>query len=154
MGILRRLANYAIYGGSWEVRPYEREIIEAVAKSLAEPDGEILQLQLKFLDYIKRLHQDRMVTFCFETSEESFRYLRNADPARPIAKVFVRSSQGNFTVHVVAHRGRLFSLEFTKSPTHLKNEKLIIRKIETVNISPSNVPEEIDREEHADPSAN
>jgi hypothetical protein len=148
MSILGRLANYIIHGGSWVVRPYECGIIEAVAKSLPSSDGENLLLQLKFLDHIKRHHQDRMVNFYFEFSNEAFPYLQKREPGLPLAKLSIQSSKGNFSVLVVAHRGALSSLEFKRSPSHLRREKLIITKIQTLDVPLSNLPEEIDRAEH------
>lgn len=148
MSIVNRLINLAIHGGSWVVRPYERAVIEAAANSLPDPDGRYLLLQLTFLDHLKRLHQDRMVTFYFESSKEGFPFLPRRSPDLSLANVSLRTTREMFSATVTAHRGLLFSLEFTKSPTYLRKEGFRIESVSISDVGPSILAQEIDQSEH------
>lgn len=143
---VRRLISWLLYGGSYTLRDYESRILNFVRASLRPEDQSALDLQLDDLDHLKRAHQGRMVTF-FYLSPKTVPKLSNDTPDNDLAWVSVTSSGISLRVRVTSHRGLFSSLEFSRSPTELKDKTLNLAFTRRRSKDPD-LAEMIDREEH------
>ena len=123
MAFARRLVSWLVYGGSRTLRDYEQRVLDFVAESLSAEDRHALAEQLAGLDHLKRLHGDRMVTFYFERPE-ALPLLSNEGLEQKLATVLLEAGRKRVRATMVSHRGRLSSLEFSKSPTDLEGQPL------------------------------
>ena len=60
-----RILTFLLYGGASKLRDYEKEILEKMSERFQGGNRESFRSQLRNLDHVKRLHDDRMVTFYF-----------------------------------------------------------------------------------------
>jgi hypothetical protein len=123
--MLRKLLNRLIYGGTTHLRPYEQECLSAWERNLTGEAQAILRKQLARFDLIQRNSKDKIVTF-YSAADPSFRNWP-ADALFPIkddeiciARATLFGNTGGrrtqIKADIVLHRGRLSSLEFTRSP--------------------------------------
>lgn len=146
VGLIRRAAGYLVHGGSWTVRPYETQTLDSLKSTLSRGDVEALDAQFARLDHVKRLHDDRMVTFHFQAAAGLPRLSRDGE-AQCLARFRIEGGERKLGVEVFAHRGLLSSLEFDKSPTDLRQASSL--RIQPVKPrSKPGISAEIDRTEH------
>lgn len=144
---VRRLISWMIYGGSRSLRDYEVSILRAVERSRPDRDREALRAQLASLDHLKRLHHDQLVTFYF-VSAGSLPRIATAREEETLASFDLRTATRRLRVKVVAFRGLLSSLEFTKPPKPLDGETLQIVTRRSTGAG-RDLPAEIDAAEHS-----
>ena len=149
MRTVRRLLSWLLYGGTTTLRDYETRILDHVSASLStDNDRAALASQLRNLNHLKRLHQDRMVTFYFDDSE-SLRRLSNMSPAHQIGVAVLEKDRESTTAKVVSHRGLLSSMEFTRSPTQFQHASFQLADSRRPGKA-IDLPSQIDAEEHGD----
>lgn len=144
--IVRRLLGWLVYGGSRTLREYERLALEKVRDSLSPDDQRAFQAQVTNLEHLKRLHGDRMVTFYFDHRAEPPR-LSNRGLEQTLGGVLLRAERKKVRATVVAHRGLLSSLEFSRSPVDLGPSVHAV-SIDGEPRDPANLARAIDTGEH------
>jgi len=147
MKIFTRLWTFMLYGGTRRLRDYEIKIINAVKMSMTKEDSETISIQIENLEHLKRLHDDRMVTFYFHGAERLPR-LKNAGQEQKISKLTIEGNNKKINVVVVSHRGLMSSLEFNRSPTVLLGGGVSISAAKNRNVDDYNLASEIDAKEH------
>lgn len=141
----QRLGTFLLYGGSTRIRGYEESILKRVQEELsAVEDRQALASQLESLDHLKRLHQDRMVTFYFY-NRDGLKRLGNVASDHRLMTFRVSIDSIKMTVVVMTHLGLLSSLEFSKGPAVLRSADL---RIERTWDPSSSLVAEIDTAEH------
>lgn len=142
---LHRLGTFLLYGGSARIRRYEESVLARVQEELSAVEGRrALASQLESIDHLKRLHQNRMVTFYFY-NKDHLKRLGNVAPNHRLMTFRLSIDSIKMTVVVMTHLGLLSSLEFSKDPGVLRSAEFRIEG--TQDFSNSLVPE-IDIAEH------
>jgi hypothetical protein len=142
---IRRLFEFLVYGGTAHLRPFERQVLERAASSLAEPDRASLLAQLERVSRVQRFLKGRQVNVF--VSQQGVPGFLNTGEAAVIARLELRAEESVVTVCVVTHRGYLSSLEFNKPPGAFAHLAFVAASLPppTAHISPASVA---DRLEH------
>lgn len=122
---LKRLFLYPVYGGAWWLRRYERHILQAVQERLPPEDALALSVQIKRTLFIQRHHADRIVTFSLHKKETLPKFSETSEEVNLVNDLSIQDHNTKLRVSVIAHRGFLSSLEFSKSPKKLKGDIVI-----------------------------
>lgn len=115
---LIRIGTFLLYGGTTRIRRYEQAILTRLLEMLSEGDRRALTAQLDSLDHLKRLHDDRMVTFYF-FERSKLPLLGNTASALKLAAFRLIVGEPAIIAAVYAHKGLLSSIEFSRSPKAL-----------------------------------
>ena len=145
---LTRFLTFILYGGSSTLRDYEKVILAKMEEHLPDGDKQILRMQLQSVDHVKRLHEDRMVTFYFYRAPTLPRF-GNQERRYRHSLFSLKAETVKLKVTIVTNCGLLFSLEFSQSPSALKSSRFDIVKLTDVKEPQGSLPEEIDRAEHS-----
>jgi len=125
-------------------------VLEHAAVAIADPDRTILREQIAQVDLVQRFNSDRMVVVFF-ANREGVSSLADQRPDNVIVTLVARSGgRALGQVDVVSHRGRVHSLEFTKSPKDWGDD---VRLTEATRSSTPTLAAEVDASEHGAPDA-
>ncbi|MDP9192914.1 MAG: hypothetical protein M3P06_14530 [Acidobacteriota bacterium] len=115
MNAIKQVFRRLLFGGSKKLRPYERAVADSVVDALADDIAVIAREQLRAFDFVQRAAHDRVVTFYF--SEPIARFART--DTHVLGSALLRAASGSARAQLIAHGGRLSSLEFTSPPFSL-----------------------------------
>jgi hypothetical protein len=142
---LRRVLNFLVHGGTAQLRPFERLIVERAAATLPEPDRASLLAQLERIGRVQRFLKGRQVNVFM--SHQGAPSLANTGEATVLSRLQLRAEKSEVTVSVLTHRGYLSSLEFNRAPGSLAGLAFVAASLplEAAHVSPTSVA---DRLEH------
>lgn len=132
---LKRLLDWALYGGTKRLKPYETACLSLLLERLPSGARAILEEQLQRFDLIQRAVGGRLMVFYFLHSSGGDRPLPRlsvtGDENR-VARLVVAPEGGGGTVRVdvVLHRGLLSSLQFSRDPKVLGVSTLALKGID------------------------
>lgn len=143
----RFLRNLA-FGFRRELRPYERDVLEATLRVVTPADARALRLQLDDRERVQRWNADRMLLFGFAPGD-------NAAPISSLAEnhclatVKLGGADTRLAARIMTHKGRLSSVEFSKPPRAILAGGYQVISAKLDGKSRGHAPE-IDAEEHGD----
>jgi hypothetical protein len=108
---LRRLLSWLLHGGSSSLRDYEVQIITDVFSGSAAYS--LVQGQLGQLSRVQRFNSDRQVNLFFSGDVQP---LPNKQIELTVGRLRYRCHGGSVTAVIVADRGVLSSIEFSRAP--------------------------------------
>lgn len=126
----RKLLHRLIYGGNTTFRNYESACLEAVRERLSTAAQEVLDRQLAALENIQRFSDLKLTALHMAAPPESDLFA-DTRPELRIAKIKLLDP-GNpaLVATLVVHGGRLSSLEFRRSPRHLRQSDVEVSDVE------------------------
>lgn len=124
-----KLKQWLVYGGSFQLRPYEAACLAAWRETLADKAVDLLDQQLKRLTVYQRYGKERLLCFYDMTDKSCSGWPKEILFPCQMDEVSVArlelSPAANSKVVVKADmtlsRGRFFGIEFNKSPKCLQN---------------------------------
>ena len=145
---VRRLFDFLVHGGTSQLQPFERLIVERAAATLPEPDRASLLAQLERIGRVQRFLKGRQVNVFI--SHQGAPSLANTGEATVLTRLQLRAAESELTVAVVTHRGYLSSLEFNRAPGSLARLPFVAASLPSgsEHVSPASVA---DRLEHGRP---
>jgi hypothetical protein len=146
MRLARTVLQWLIYGGSFRMRTYERTLLNRAAAELGDVERDLLVEQIGRVARVKRLLGDRQVNFFFTEPPTGSALLLDAGEAPCRVKLTLRTLEGKMHAAVVTHRGRLSSLEFSRSPAVLKDTQyeVVSVALDAPHRSPASVADRIE----------
>lgn len=126
---LRKFADKLVFGFSSRLRNYERRCLEDALAPRGEGGLQVLAAQLESLERVQRFNSDRQVNLFFSANAPRF---ANEAADLTFAKVTYRSGENRLRVNVVAHCGRLSSLEFSGSPQQVEVSAATLVEVKTL----------------------
>jgi len=143
--ISRFLRNLA-FGFRRELRPYEREVLEAAIGLASAEDARCLRLQLEARERVQRWNGDRMLMFGFPPGDD-LDLIASRAGNHCFARVKLRGGDATVMVKLMTHRGRLSTLEFSKPPRAMLSAGHQILSAKRAD-GDTGFAEHIDAEEH------
>ena len=143
--MFKRVFNFLVYGGGTRLRPYEQRLMTLAQEALPDAEQHVLAEQLARVQRFKRYNDGRMVTFQFDGVDAPL--FADVSPDLPLVSFAFDGSKKKAVAGLVAHRGRIHSLEFKQKPTDIAPERWehIVARYRGPSLD---VAEAIDREEH------
>jgi len=129
--LLRRL----LFGGSTRLRDHERRMLDCFGQALPDEARRRLEAQLGALRNVQRFAKGKMVTFHLKEEPASEDLLfPNRSPELYAARLRVKppGQSLRITCDLVAHRGRISSLEFSRPPDPVQSGELECGKVEVL----------------------
>lgn len=121
---MRQLLRKLVFGGTRRFRDYELTCIVELRKKLPPDCASRLEAQLADERWLlQRSAKDRMVIFDFSRDQAGLTLMPNTEPELRVATVTLGSGSAANAIKcdIVFHRGRISSLEFSDSPSHLRD---------------------------------
>lgn len=138
--------GYVVNDGTWWLRPYELQLIEAGSAKLSLENKKILKKQLSSLFYVQRLHDDRITHIDFHWRNSIERMSLPKDYR--LAKIKLAHGSRSVTVSVEAVDGLIYALKYYRPPKRIVLESFDIAEIEYGGKGDKSITRSIEAEEH------
>ena len=153
MGIIFRrflhLLHYLSGEGTWQLRPLEKLVIDAVINELSPPTAGLVRRQLEQPLFIERIPAGRINVLRYYRLDESLR-ISEADFSDKLFKVRIAVDGNGQTAHVTFYEGYIFSVEFKNPSRFYVGKKIELRGVAT-GAPGHSYTREIDEAEHGPP---
>jgi hypothetical protein len=128
LSILFDITSIISFEGTWWLRSYEKQLIEAAAARLSPENKKILQKQLEMSFYVHRRHYGQVVYIHYHFLSEAPQMQLPLNYS--LAKMRVRSKGGSTSVSIGCDTGTLFFIMYGKKPGPIFAHPFEIEKIE------------------------
>jgi hypothetical protein len=120
-----------LFGGSRKPRPHESLVLGWFVEGLGHRAGHLLLSQLEVRPLVQRFSNGKMVVFHFGTFSADLLFPNQAEELNVgRAHVAVQGQRRGIACDLVAHRGRISSLEFSAPPMPLLRGDATCQRIE------------------------